>query len=194
MTSVWKIKTFLFLIVTTDITPSIKPLKKTINLFDEFFNFLYERIPAINKNEKIENKVKTLVVSNLDNKILSAMIEPFGFNANLYYTEYWTVYEQNENKLPWEKWVILNRVVWSAVSALIFYSIYAKFDFHQQPIRIKWPWKKEKTTQKEGNDPVIKKLTLPKVNLNFGLSNQLKQLWLITISDLKYIIKGFQIE
>ena len=68
ITSVWKIKTFLFLIVTTDITPSIKPLKKTTNLFDEFFNFLYERIPAINTNEKIENKVKTLVVSNLDNK------------------------------------------------------------------------------------------------------------------------------
>ena len=32
---------------------------------------------------------------------------------------------------------------------------------------------------------------MPKVNLNFGLSNQLKQLWLITISDLKYIIKGW---
>ena len=68
MTSVWKIKTFLFLIVNTDITPSIKPLKKTTNLFDEFFNFLYERIPAINKNEKIEIRVKTLVVLNLDNK------------------------------------------------------------------------------------------------------------------------------
>ena len=131
------------------------------------------------------------LLSNLDKDILSAMIDPFGFNANLYYTEYWTVYEQNENKLPWEKWVILNRVVWSAVSALIFYSIYAKFDFHQQPIRIKWPWKKEKITQKESNDPEIKKLTLPKVNLNFGLSNQLKQLWLITKSDLKYIIKGW---
>ena len=84
------------------------------------------------------------LLSNLDKDILSAMIDPFGFNANLYYTEYWTVYEQNENKLPWEKWVILNRVVWSAVSALIFYSIYAKFDFHQQPIRIKWPWKRKK--------------------------------------------------
>ena len=76
------------------------------------------------------------------------MIDPFGNNANLYYTEYWTVYEQNENKLPWEKWVILNRVVWSAVSAITFYSIYAKFDFHQQPIHIKWPWKKEKITQR----------------------------------------------
>ena len=50
---------------------------------------------------------------------------------------------------------------------------------------------KKKITQKESNDPEIKKLTLPKVNLNFGLSNQLKQLWLITISDLKYIIKGW---
>ena len=70
-----------------------------------------------------------------------------------------------------EKWVILNRVVWSAVSALIFYSIYAKFDFHQQPIRINWPWKKEKITQKESNDPVIKKLTLPKVNLNWPLKS-----------------------
>ena len=87
--------------------------------------------------------------------------------------------------------MILNRVVWSAVSALIFYSIYAKFDFHQQPIRIKWPWKKEEIKQKESNYRVIKKLTLPKVNLNFGLSNQLKQLWLITISDLKYILKGW---
>ena len=48
---------------------------------------------------------------------------------------------------------------------------------------------KEKITQKESNDPEIKRLTLPKVNLNFNLSNQLKQLWLITISDLKYIIK-----
>ena len=135
--------------------------------------------------------IADVLLSNLDNKILSAMIDPFGFNANLYYTKYWTVYEQNENKLPWEKWVILNRVVWSAVSALIFYSIYAKFDFHQQPIRIKWPWRKEEIKQKESNYRVIKKLTLPKVNLNFGLSNQLKQLWLITISDLKYILKGW---
>ena len=135
--------------------------------------------------------IANTLLSNLDYKILSAMIDPFGVSANTFYTEYWTVYEQNENKLPWEKWVILNRVAWSAVSALIFYSIYAKFDFHQQPIRIKWPWKKEEIKQKESNYRVIKKLTLPKVNLNFGLSNQLKQLWLITISDLKYILKGW---
>ena len=75
------------------------------------------------------------------------MIDPFGYSANLFYTEYWTIYEQNENALPWEKWVILNRVVWSSVSALIFYSIYAKFNFHQQPIRLKCPWKKEEKTQ-----------------------------------------------
>lgn len=139
----------------------------------------------------ITQGIADVLLSNLDNKILSAMIDPFGNNANLYYTEYWTVYEQNENKLPWEKWVILNRVVWSAVSAIIFYSIYAKFDFHQQPIHIKWPWKKEEKKQKESNYRVIKKLTLPKVNLNFGPLNQLKQLWLITINDLKYIIKGW---
>ena len=64
----WKINTFLFFIVTTDITPSIKPLKKTTNLFDEFFNCFNKMIPAIKTNERIENKIKTLVPLNLDNK------------------------------------------------------------------------------------------------------------------------------
>ena len=135
--------------------------------------------------------IANTLLSNLDYKILSAMIDPFGYSANLFYTEYWTIYEQNENALPWEKWVILNRVVWSSVSALIFYSIYAKFNFHQQPIRLKWPWKKEEKTQNKSNHPVIKTISLPKVNLNFGLLNQFKQLWIITVSDLKYIIKGW---
>ena len=130
------------------------------------------------------------LLSNLDNKILSAILDPFGYNANLIYTEYWTVYEQNENALPWEKWVIINRIIWSAVSAITFYTIYAKFEFHQQPIRIKWPWGKNKPAQNKSDQPLIKKIALPEINLNFSLSNQFKQLWLITLNDLKYIIKG----
>ena len=44
----------------------------------------------------IQSMAHVLTV-DLDNKILSAFLDPFGSQALSYYTEYWTVYEQNEN-------------------------------------------------------------------------------------------------
>ena len=131
------------------------------------------------------------LLTDLDNKVLAAMLDPFGYNANVIYTEYWTVYDQNENPLPWEKWVILNRVLWSVIGAGIFAGVFAKFNFHQQAFSIRWPWKKEGKVQTKNNFGVIGRVQLPSVSLKFSNKEVFRRLWLMTKNDVSYIIKSW---
>lgn len=139
----------------------------------------------------IVQSIADTLLTDLDNKILSALLDPFGYNANLIYTEYWTVYEQNENPLPWEQWVIVNRMIWSLVGASIFGLVFAKFQFHQQAIQIKWPWSKKGERLTKNNFGVIGKISLPKATLSFRASDTLRRLWVMGRKDLIYIISGW---
>lgn len=130
-----------------------------------------------------------LATADIDNKIVGAMLDPFGSQANQYYTQYWSVYEQNENALPFEKIVLYNRLLWTSIGALIFGFVYYTFSFSQQAFSFSFR-KKEGLAVTKKNFGSILTVKLPKVNFDFSFVQNLKLSWSLSNTDALFIIKS----
>jgi ABC-2 type transport system permease protein len=138
----------------------------------------------------IQSMAQVLTV-DLDNKMLSALLDPFGSQALSYYTEYWTVYEQNENTLPLGSIVWYNRALWFGIGSLIFSAIYFLFGFNQQPISFNLFKKQTPQRFSKSNFGSIVSIDLPKVEYDNGFIQNFKRSWSISKIDFKYIVKGW---
>ncbi len=123
-------------------------------------------------------------------KVLAAIIDPFGMNANAYYTEYWTIYERNENPLPFGDIILYNRLLWTGIGILIFGFVYRTFSFHQEAFSFNF-FKKEGRSVTKKNFGSIMAVKLPKVNLDFSFVQNLKVAWAISTTDFRYIIRSW---
>jgi len=131
------------------------------------------------------------LTSDLDNKMLAALLDPYGFQANAYYTEYWTIFEQNENPLPWGEVILYNRLIWGSLGILIFVAVYLTFGFNQQAASFDLFKKKKGKAVTKKNFGSILSITMPKVNLNFSFIEQIKLAWALAKVDFRYIISGW---
>ncbi len=130
------------------------------------------------------------LLNDSDNKVLAALLDPFGSQAIRYYTEYWTVAEKNEQYLPFTGYIIYNRLLWLSVASLVFGFVYKKFQFRQNAIS--FSFKKEKAQRIiKSNFGGITRINLPKVNYNYSFIQNLKTSWSLSKIDLKYIIKSW---
>ncbi|MFV1885315.1 MAG: ABC transporter permease/M1 family aminopeptidase [Balneola sp.] len=130
------------------------------------------------------------LTADLDNKILSAMLDPFGSAANQYYTEYWSVYEQNENPLPFGEIILYNRLLWTGIGLLVFGFVYRTFTFSQQSFSFSFFKSKGETILKKNFGSIIA-VQLPKVKFDHSFLQHLKLSWSTSNTDLLYIIKGW---
>ena len=55
------------------------------------------------------------LLGDLDNRMLAAMVDPFGSRALRMLTQYWTVYESNTRTIPLEGPLLWNRLLWLTV-------------------------------------------------------------------------------
>ena len=134
------------------------------------------------------------IVSNLlsdpENRLISALIDPFGEQAANYYTRYWTVSEQNEMMLPVKGVILYNRLIWLGIASAIFALVFRFFTFSQNALSfsLRKP-KGERSTKR--NFGGITRIHLPKVNFDFSFLQNLKITWKLSNIDLKYIIKSW---
>lgn len=131
------------------------------------------------------------LTSDLDNKMLAALLDPYGFQANAYYTEYWTIFEQNENPLPWGEVILYNRLIWAGLGLLIFGLVYISFSFSQQAYNFNFFRKKEGEAVTKKNFGSILKVSMPDVNLNFSFIENIKLAWALAKVDFRYIVSGW---
>ena len=131
-----------------------------------------------------------LYLSDQDYTKLGAYLDPFGLNAVLYYTKYWTIFEQNENLLPIKGLVIQNRVIWLVISALIFLFTYLKFEFHSEPINLKWWKSKDEKPDMSTKAGLSSRVKLPAVNYQFGFLTSIQSIWRRARIELKFILTG----
>jgi ABC-2 type transport system permease protein len=75
--------------------------------------------------------VATSLMSDLDNKQLAALLDPFGLNALDDLTRYWTVAEQNNRFFPLEGNLLYNRLIWITVGLLPLVYLLWRFDFQR---------------------------------------------------------------
>ncbi len=133
----------------------------------------------------------SLLTQDSDNKILAALLDPLGAEANSYYTQYWTIYERNENPLPFKEYILYNRLIWLSVSLLVCGFVFRTFRFDQEAFSFSFFKKKIGQTITKRNFGSIASVKLPKVNLDFSFVQNLKLAWSLSVSDFKYIIKGW---
>lgn len=131
------------------------------------------------------------LTSDLDNKMLAALLDPYGAQANAYYTEYWTVFEQNENPLPWGEVILYNRLIWAGLGILIFGLVYRVFSFSQQAFSLNLFRKKDGAAVTKKNFGSILTVNMPKVTMNFSFAENLKLAWEMAKIDFRYIVSGW---
>jgi ABC-2 type transport system permease protein len=130
------------------------------------------------------------MLSDPDNRFLSALLDPYGAEAANYYTRYWTVAEQNEDMLPVKGLIIYNRLLWLAIGALIFGFVYKFFKFGQNAISFSFRKHKGERSTKS-NFGGITRINLPKVTYDYSLLQNLKTTWRLSQIDFKYIVKSW---
>lgn len=134
--------------------------------------------------------VAETIIGNLDNKELGALLDPFGASASSYYTEYWTVAEQNENLLPFEGYIIYNRLIWGGLGMLIFMSVFWVFKFTHNPLS--FSFKKQKGVRfTKNNFGSMVRINLPKITFDYSFINRIKAAWTLSNSDFLYVVKSW---
>ncbi len=69
------------------------------------------------------------LISDLDNKLLAALIDPFGSRALSVLTEYWTIAERNTRLITLEGALLWNRLLWVGVGLLVCGACVWRFSF-----------------------------------------------------------------
>jgi len=124
-----------------------------------------------------------------DNRYVVALFEPFGSDALSYYTKYWTVYEKNENLLPYTGVVLYNRLIWLGISGLILGLMYRYFSFTQTALTLGRSKNNERITK--NNFGGITKINLPEIGFDFSTKQNLKTAWSLSNVDFKFIVKNW---
>ncbi len=127
------------------------------------------------------------LLSNPDNRFLTALFDPFGGQAANYYTRYWTVAEQNELMPPFKGVVIYNRLLWLGISSLVLAGVYKLFSFSQNAFSFSFKKNKGERMIKQ-NFGGITRVELPKVKYEYSFWNDIKTTWKLSNIDFKYIV------
>ena len=71
------------------------------------------------------------IANDLQNKTLTALLDPFGLQAGDRLTEYWTVAERNVRLMPLSGVLLGNRLLWCAVGAALLALTCVRFSFSE---------------------------------------------------------------
>ncbi|WP_019037384.1 M1 family aminopeptidase [Psychroflexus tropicus] len=137
----------------------------------------------------VQGLAQTLT-ADIDNKALAALIDPLGSSALRFETEYWTVFDRNNNYLPFHGYIVYNRILWSAVSLLIFAFVFFKFKFNQQAIQFKLFKSKAERVIKR-NFGSLTQIKLPQVSKAYHFKHWLKMAWKHSRFEAAYIFKNW---
>jgi ABC-2 type transport system permease protein len=130
-----------------------------------------------------------LLISYEEYKTLGALIDPLGFAAIQVDTEYWTVFEQNNNYLPTDGYLLKNRLIWLGVSLLIFAGLFFKFNFEQQAISINL-FKKKGQKLVKSNFEFFLNIKIPQLKKDYSFKTLFNFAVKQSYFDFKYILKN----
>ncbi len=67
--------------------------------------------------------------NDLDKKWLAELLDPFAFTSVSEITRYWSIFQQNNNLLPFSGGLLYNRILWTSVSLLLLILSFNRFSF-----------------------------------------------------------------
>jgi ABC-type transport system involved in multi-copper enzyme maturation permease subunit len=120
----------------------------------------------------VADAVAGALMSDMKNEKLAAMLDPFGNDAFVRMTKYWTVAERNTHAIGLTGLLLWNRLLWLAVGAAIFAFAYWRFSFSERAVRAS----KRKPAENEPAVPEFQPLALAGFSRSFGPAARWKQL------------------
>ncbi|AFK05127.1 hypothetical protein Emtol_4002 [Emticicia oligotrophica DSM 17448] len=130
-------------------------------------------------------QVSDTLLQDIDNKTLSAMLDPFGVRAFSIFTEYWTPAQKNSQIVPLEGILIWNRLAWIGFAIIVLIITYFSFSFNV--VRSSLFKKKNKSEEKSKISPEL--VTIPSVHQFLGFRTNIIQLWKQAIFYFKMVIR-----
>ncbi len=126
------------------------------------------------------------LMKDVDTNPSNSLFDPFGSIAASFETKYWTTYEKNTLLLPFAGYVMLNRVIWLAISTIIGISCYLFFSpSNEKRFRFR------KKTQVPVDDLLGRSgIVIPQVVADFSLKAQIYQWWYFSTFQFKKIIRA----
>lgn len=124
--------------------------------------------------------VSPILLRDLDNQNLAALLDPFGDEALSHVTKYWSAEEQNTLGLPMGGILLYNRLLWLGISLLLTGFTFYRFEFAQfnNPVSFSW-FKKKQEIKSIPSAPLLSLSDLPKVDQTYSFSFTLKQIWFL---------------
>ena len=129
------------------------------------------------------------ITSDIENKMLSALLDPTGSNALSNIIEYWSPDERNTKLIPLTGALLYNRILWLGIAIVITSISYYGFSFSQflQPLNLF----KRKNIDDVENIPISNSLSdLPKTNQTFTVKNEFKQAWFLGLFEFNKLSRS----
>ncbi|MTG97723.1 hypothetical protein GJV76_06155 [Myroides sp. BIT-d1] len=123
-------------------------------------------------------------------RVVASLLDPSGQQAISYYTQYWTIYDINNNSLPLEQWFIYNRLIWISISLLFLLFLGIVFQFSQFGFTLSFAKKEKGERVTKNNFGGLYLINLPKVTYNFSFVQQLKNVFSFAKLDYVHLVKN----
>ncbi len=128
------------------------------------------------------------ILSDIDNKDLASLLDPFGNYALKQTIEYWTPFEQNSRLIPLSGILLWNRLLWVGIAFLCIALTYFRFDFNQFLVPFRLFGRKKTTVE---NEVYKHQKTLEEtldVRKDFSASAKLKEILYLSYFEFKRIV------
>lgn len=124
------------------------------------------------------------IVAQIKQRVIAALVEPFGLMAAQTVTEYWTVHDINTRLVPFTSNLIYNRILWVAIALIVLVIAYRRFalKMHKEP---REKLTKAKSTAFETTPPSVRPNVLQRFSFHTHLQNWLSLLKMYLISIVK---------
>lgn len=129
------------------------------------------------------------LTTNVDDKFVASLFEPFGNLALNEVTKYWTIDEQNNLMIPMDSVIVYNRLIWIGVGILALIVTYFSFSFSHSPLSISR--KKKGNRVIKNNFGSVIKINLPKVSYNYSFTSYLKAAFRLSKFEFASIVKNW---
>ncbi len=134
------------------------------------------------------------LLGDLDNKFIASLLDPFGITASERLTEYWTPYQKNTELVPLTGFLLINRIFWLGLAAVL-----TAYTFFKFKLSVGASGKPKKVVEEEKSTYKIPEVA-PKVSLNFSTAIQWQQLWSLvklevglSLRNIYFLAIGFAI-
>lgn len=128
---------------------------------------------------------------SLELRTIAAYVDPLGMAAKRVQGRYWSTYDKNHLMYLLNGVFLINRLIWLAISALIWFIGYSIFSFSSSPRRLSF--RKPKVFEHAASlfaPFVFNRNKLPKVHLKFGNTVYLKNLWGLSVNECKTLLRN----